>query len=240
MAAHLVDRVFPEVPVRQWVLSLPHRLRFLCAYRPEVCRGVRRILVRAVSGFYERRAAREGVGRPRAGAVVFDQRFDSALRVDLHFHGLWPDGVFACAPEGAGRFHDAGRVTDGDVARIVRRVRNRVLSNAANSARTKYSTRWSLVISIVVELLTKEPNLPTLEVLHRARLSGYSGGKSALYDLVRDLRPPHSMPMVRLASSANTTSASSTSATSTARRRRRCSTTPRRCRPTSSSVSSPT
>jgi hypothetical protein len=23
-AAHLVDRVFPEVPVRQWVLSLPH------------------------------------------------------------------------------------------------------------------------------------------------------------------------------------------------------------------------
>lgn len=49
----------------------------------------------------------------------------------------------------------------------------------------------------VVELLTKEPNLPTLEVLHRARLSGYAGGKSALYDLVRDLRPPHSMPMVR-------------------------------------------
>ena len=25
-AAHLVDHVFPEVPVRQWVLSLPHRL----------------------------------------------------------------------------------------------------------------------------------------------------------------------------------------------------------------------
>ena len=24
-AAHLVDNVFPRVPVRQWVLSLPHR-----------------------------------------------------------------------------------------------------------------------------------------------------------------------------------------------------------------------
>jgi hypothetical protein len=81
VAAHLVDCVFPEVPVRQWVLSLRHRIRFLCAYRPQACLGVRCILVRAVSGFYERRAARAGVARPRAGAVVFDQRCDSALRL---------------------------------------------------------------------------------------------------------------------------------------------------------------
>ncbi len=27
-AAHLVDRVLPEVPVRQWVLSLPFSLRY--------------------------------------------------------------------------------------------------------------------------------------------------------------------------------------------------------------------
>src|SRR5580765_1571334 len=27
-AAHLVDRVLPHVPVRQWVLTLPHRLRY--------------------------------------------------------------------------------------------------------------------------------------------------------------------------------------------------------------------
>jgi hypothetical protein len=31
-AAHLVDRVFPEVPVRQWVLSLPFALRYRLAY----------------------------------------------------------------------------------------------------------------------------------------------------------------------------------------------------------------
>ncbi|MCK6570649.1 hypothetical protein L6V77_05980 [Myxococcota bacterium] len=30
-AAHLVDCVLPDVPVRQWVLSLPPRLRMLCA-----------------------------------------------------------------------------------------------------------------------------------------------------------------------------------------------------------------
>ena len=42
-----------------------------------------------------------------------------------------------------------------------------------------------------------EPDLPTLEVLHRARQAGYAGGKSALYELVRELRPTRTMPMVR-------------------------------------------
>jgi hypothetical protein len=31
-AAHLVDRVLPEVPIRQWVLTLPYPLRYRCAY----------------------------------------------------------------------------------------------------------------------------------------------------------------------------------------------------------------
>jgi len=32
-AAHLVEHVFPpDVPVRQWVLSVPHRLRYRLAY----------------------------------------------------------------------------------------------------------------------------------------------------------------------------------------------------------------
>jgi hypothetical protein len=31
-AAHLVDRVLPEVPIRQWVLTLPYPLRHRCAY----------------------------------------------------------------------------------------------------------------------------------------------------------------------------------------------------------------
>jgi hypothetical protein len=34
-AAHLVDRVIPPVPVRQWVISVPKRLRCFLADRPE-------------------------------------------------------------------------------------------------------------------------------------------------------------------------------------------------------------
>jgi ribosomal protein S27E len=35
-AALLVDEVFPEQPVRQWVLSFPYPLRFLFASRPAI------------------------------------------------------------------------------------------------------------------------------------------------------------------------------------------------------------
>jgi hypothetical protein len=63
LAAHLVDHVFPEVPVRQWVLSLPHRIRYLCAYDPGSCAVVRRVLARAVSGFYRSRAQSGSVSR---------------------------------------------------------------------------------------------------------------------------------------------------------------------------------
>ena len=40
-AAHLVDHVLPpDVPVRQWVLSVPHRLRYRLAYDHRLCRTV--------------------------------------------------------------------------------------------------------------------------------------------------------------------------------------------------------
>ncbi len=41
----------------------------------------------------------------------------------------------------------------------------------------------------VVEQLTKEPELLSLEVLRRARQAGYAGGKSALYELIHSVRP---------------------------------------------------
>ena len=51
-AAWLVDRVIPhDAPVRLWLLSLEHRFRLLCAYDPEACALVRRVLMREVSGF---------------------------------------------------------------------------------------------------------------------------------------------------------------------------------------------
>ena len=46
--AHQLDHVFPDVPVRQWVLSLPYRMRYQLAWNHDVCRGVVAVFVRAV------------------------------------------------------------------------------------------------------------------------------------------------------------------------------------------------
>ena len=81
-AAHLVDRVFPEVPVRQWVLSLPHPLRFLLGYDRKLCSDVLGVFLRVLLGWQERRA-RElfDVEQVRCGAVTVIQRFGSALNL---------------------------------------------------------------------------------------------------------------------------------------------------------------
>jgi ribosomal protein S27E len=62
-AAHLVDRVLPRVPVRQWVLSVPIRLRYQIAFDRDLCRRVRNIFVRAVLGFLRRRGLEASVLR---------------------------------------------------------------------------------------------------------------------------------------------------------------------------------
>jgi transposase len=49
----------------------------------------------------------------------------------------------------------------------------------------------------IVKVLTDEPHLLSLEILRRARLDGYGGGKSALYGLIASLRPKPAPPVVR-------------------------------------------
>lgn len=46
-------------------------------------------------------------------------------------------------------------------------------------------------------VLAAEPELKTVEILHRMREQGYRGGKTALYELSRELRPKRTTPLVR-------------------------------------------
>jgi len=50
---------------------------------------------------------------------------------------------------------------------------------------------------LVVELLSAEPTLLSLELLRRAKLKGYAGSKSAFYAMVASLRPQPSRPLIR-------------------------------------------
>ena len=49
----------------------------------------------------------------------------------------------------------------------------------------------------VVGWLTEDRALPGMEILRRAHEAGYAGGKSALYALIRRLRPTPTVPVVR-------------------------------------------
>jgi hypothetical protein len=126
-AAHLVDRVLPEVPVRQWVLSLPFALRYRLAYDARLTRAVLGIFVRTVFGSLRRRARKQwGVARGQCGAVTFLQRFGDALNLNVHFHSLLLDGVYAPGPDGAPRFHPLPPPEDAEVERVVDHVARRI------------------------------------------------------------------------------------------------------------------
>lgn len=47
----------------------------------------------------------------------------------------------------------------------------------------------------VLDLLLKDPHLKSLEIVRRAKLAGYDGGKSALYAVIASVRPRRSRPL---------------------------------------------
>ena len=76
-AALLVDEVFPEQPVRQWVLSVPYLLRFLFASRPEVMGRVLGIVYRCIATHLIKKA---GLLETRLRPVRLPLSRDSAVR----------------------------------------------------------------------------------------------------------------------------------------------------------------
>ena len=120
-ATHLLDRVLPEAPVRQWVLSLPHGLRYRLAYDARMTSDVLRIFVRRVFASLRRRARlRLPIDDPQCGAVTLVQRFGGALNLNVHFHSLVLDGIYD-ARDGM-RFRPLAPPDDDEVERVTRSI----------------------------------------------------------------------------------------------------------------------
>ena len=129
VAAHLTDEVIPHLPVRQWVLSVPKRLRPFLHQTPEVASAVLAIFLRAL-----RSALRDASpGAPVAlrdvqlGAISFPQRFGSSLNPHYHYHVLALDGVISGDVERGVRFHEATGLEARDAEALARTVQLRVL-----------------------------------------------------------------------------------------------------------------
>ena len=124
-AAHLVDQAIPRVPVRQWVLSVPIRLRVLFAAYPELLTPVLRIIHRVIAGSLLKQA---GLKRATAdtGAVTLIQSFGSAANLNIHLHCLVLDGVYRHT-EGEPDFQEARAPTRDELQGLLEKVIARLL-----------------------------------------------------------------------------------------------------------------
>ncbi len=129
-AADLVEHVLPDVPLRQFVLTLPFELRARVAYDGELLGAVTRTFVDSVLRFYERQLRARGVPGGKGGAVTVVQRVSSDLRLNPHLHSLFLDGVFAEDEDDAGelRFHPLPFLTNDDVSDILQIVCARTIA----------------------------------------------------------------------------------------------------------------
>jgi hypothetical protein len=125
-AAHLADHVLPPLPVRQWVLAVPKRLRYFLQRDANLQGAALRLFLRAVEQCL--RAHSPGSGpAARLGAVAFIHRFGSSLNAHLHFHCVVIDGVFDAAATGGGVFTAATGVDANAIADVQAGVRRRLL-----------------------------------------------------------------------------------------------------------------
>lgn len=125
-AANLLEHVLPKVPLRQWVLTIPHELRRRLAYDGKLFGAVSRLFIDSVLGWYRRRLADEGASGGRSGAVVVMQRTSSDLRLNPHLHAVLLDGVFVSA-DAEPSFRALSRLKTTDVADVAQIARARVL-----------------------------------------------------------------------------------------------------------------
>ncbi len=129
-AAHLTDHVMPRLPVRQWVLSVPKRLRYYLHSDPAVQTLALHIFLSAVEQGLRRCSPGAGVAW-RIGAVAFIHGFGALLNPHVHFHCVVIEGVFEADGAGGARFHEARGVGPETVAEIQAKVRRRLLRAAA-------------------------------------------------------------------------------------------------------------
>jgi len=95
------------VTVRQWVLTLPYRLRYRLAWDHALCRAVLRVFARTLLAFYARTARARGIPTGQTGTVTVIQRFGSGIQLNVHFHTLVLDGTFNQPRPGPLVFHPA-------------------------------------------------------------------------------------------------------------------------------------
>jgi len=124
-SALLADEVLPEHPLRQWVLSLPHALRFLLATDSDALTLVLGEVYRTISRHL---ICKAGLTRARGttGAVTLVQRFGSALNLNVHFHMLFLDGAYQTVGAAEPVFRPVAAPESSDLQMLVEQIAARI------------------------------------------------------------------------------------------------------------------
>jgi putative transposase/transposase-like zinc-binding protein len=121
-AAHLVENIIPHVPVRQFVMSFPMRIRHYLQTQ-EILQTILKIVVDEIRKRFI--ACGPKIANAQIGAVSFIQHFGNTLNVHPHFHILVADGIFNTEDEDL-FFHETMLTLD-DIADTQDAIQRRVL-----------------------------------------------------------------------------------------------------------------
>jgi len=124
-AALLADEVFPDVPLRQWVISFPFPLRYLFAAHPQAMGKVLSIVYRAIATHLVHKAGYQ-LKDGATGAVTLIQRFGSALNLNIHFHILFLDGLYLYRDNWPPRFKRVRAPDISELENLVQLISQRV------------------------------------------------------------------------------------------------------------------
>lgn len=166
-AAHLIDEVLPEVPMRQYVLALPFEWHGRVAADPALETALLGGVQRELAAFQRAQVGRGAEAQP--GSVTFLQRFGSTLNLHVHFHVLALDGVYVPGEDGAPRFVRAPVPTRTQLEALLARVARRLRGIAETSASRDPEEDQTLP---VLRLVAAEPRAPEEPRLH-ARVDGF-------------------------------------------------------------------
>ena len=127
LAACLVDEVFPQVPIRQVVLSFPFPVRFWIAKNNRLQSELLTLTIRAITALLRKKAKGQGFRQKLEYAVVtVIQRFGGSINLNPHLHMLWVDGLYDVAGETA-VFHPLTPPTNDEVRELVETLSMRIL-----------------------------------------------------------------------------------------------------------------
>ena len=173
---HLVNDVFPSVPVRQWVISFPRRIRFLAARDPAFCSRLLDLFTRAVFAWQRRRGRLVGVADPRTGGCTAVQRFGSAINLNVHFHTLIPDGVFDVERPGRARFVGLPAPSEDELERILTTVIRRVTHHIARDREVERAIEEDALAELQAAEVDRRMRFPDpfKHARHSVALDGFS------------------------------------------------------------------